>query len=78
MNKNTNNQAAFIWSLADLLRSDFKQSQYGRVIFTVYLVTPERILEDKKEAVLAELTDCKRLLPCQPICSTTQAFRPIF
>ena len=29
--------AAYIWSLADLLRGDFKQSQYGRVIlpFTI-------------------------------------------
>jgi len=32
-----NNHAAFIWSVADLLRGDYKQSQYGRVIlpFTV-------------------------------------------
>lgn len=28
----TNNLASFIWSLADLLRGDFKQSQYGRII----------------------------------------------
>ncbi|MEM7491006.1 MAG: type I restriction-modification system subunit M N-terminal domain-containing protein, partial [Pseudomonadota bacterium] len=27
-----NNLAAYIWSLADLLRGDFKQSQYGRII----------------------------------------------
>ena len=24
--------AAFIWSVADLLRGDYKQSEYGRVI----------------------------------------------
>jgi hypothetical protein len=24
--------AAYIWSLADLMRGDFKQSQYGRAI----------------------------------------------
>jgi type I restriction enzyme M protein len=32
-----NNHAAFIWSVADLLRGDYKQSEYGRVIlpFTV-------------------------------------------
>lgn len=24
--------AAFIWSVVDLLRGDFKQSQYGRII----------------------------------------------
>ena len=27
-----NNHAAFIWSVADLLRGDYKQSEYGRVI----------------------------------------------
>ena len=32
-----NNHAAFIWSVADLLRGDYKQSEYGKVIlpFTV-------------------------------------------
>jgi type I restriction enzyme M protein len=32
-----NELASFIWSVADLLRGDFKQSEYGRVIlpFTV-------------------------------------------
>ncbi len=34
---NFSSMAAFLWSVADLLRGDFKQSQYGRVIlpFTV-------------------------------------------
>lgn len=34
---NINEQANFIWSIADLLRGDFKQSEYGKVIlpFTV-------------------------------------------
>lgn len=32
MTQTTNNLAAYIWPLADLLRGDFKQSQYGRVI----------------------------------------------
>jgi type I restriction enzyme M protein len=56
MNQNTNNQAAFIWSLADLLRGDFKQSQYGRIILPFTLLRRlEGVLENKKEAVLAEL-----------------------
>ncbi len=55
MSQNTNNQAAFIWSLADLLRGDFKQSQYGRIILPFTLLRRlEGVLEDKKEAVLAE------------------------
>jgi type I restriction enzyme M protein len=48
--------AAFIWSVADLLRGDFKQSEYGRVIlpFTV-LRRLDCVLEPTKAAVLAEL-----------------------
>jgi len=36
-NNNFSQLAAFIWQVADLLRGDFKQSQYGRIIlpFTV-------------------------------------------
>ena len=32
MTQETNNLAADIWTLADLLRGDFRQSQYGRII----------------------------------------------
>ena len=52
-----NHQAlsSFIWSVADLLRGDFKQSEYGRVIlpFTV-LRRLDCVLEATKSAVLAE------------------------
>ncbi|ARK82729.1 restriction endonuclease subunit M [Burkholderia pseudomallei] len=52
-----NHQAlsSFIWSVADLLRGDYKQSEYGRVIlpFTV-LRRLDCVLEPTKEAVLAE------------------------
>jgi type I restriction enzyme M protein len=55
MSKNFSETAAFIWSVADLLRGDFKQSQYGRIIlpFTI-LRRQECVLENKKEAVLLE------------------------
>jgi len=55
MSTNFSATAAFIWSVADLLRGDFKQSQYGRIIlpFTI-LRRLECVLEDKKEAVLVE------------------------
>jgi type I restriction enzyme M protein len=48
--------ASFIWSVADLLRGDYKQSEYGRVIlpFTV-LRRLDCVLEPTKAAVLAEL-----------------------
>lgn len=47
--------ASFIWSVADLLRGDFKQAEYGRVIlpFTV-LRRLDCVLEPTKAAVLAE------------------------
>ncbi len=55
MTQSTNNLAAYIWSLADLLRGDFKQSQYGRVILPFTLLRRlEGVLEESKEAVLTE------------------------
>src|SRR3954469_6641864 len=50
------NLSSFIWSVADLLRGNFKQSEYGRVIlpFTV-LRRLDCVLEPTKAAVLAEL-----------------------
>jgi len=50
------NLSSFIWSVADLLRGDYKQSEYGRVIlpFTV-LRRLDCVLEPTKPAVLAEL-----------------------
>lgn len=49
------NLSSFIWSVADLLRGDYKQSEYGRVIlpFTV-LRRLDCVLEPTKEAVLSE------------------------
>lgn len=48
--------SSFLWSVADLLRGDYKQSEYGRVIlpFTV-LRRLDCVLEATKPAVLAEL-----------------------
>lgn len=44
--------AAFIWSVADLLRGDFKQSQYGRVILPFTLLRRlECVLEPSKQAI---------------------------
>src|SRR5690554_7530830 len=46
--------AAFIWSVADLLRGDFKQSQYGRIILPFTLLRRlECVLEPTKADVLA-------------------------
>ena len=54
------NLSSFLWSVADLLRGDYKQSEYGRVIlpFTV-LRRLDCVLEPTKAAVLAELAKRK-------------------
>ena len=49
------NHAAFIWSVADLLRGDYKQSEYGKVILPlVVLRRLDCVLEPTKARVLAE------------------------
>ena len=52
---NQTNLSSFIWSVADLLRGDYKQSDYGKVIlpFTV-LRRLDCVLEGTKDAVLKE------------------------
>ncbi|MFD2190780.1 type I restriction-modification system subunit M [Pistricoccus aurantiacus] len=54
MNTESHSQlAAFIWSVADLLRGDFKQSQYGRIILPFTLLRRlECVLEPTKAEVL--------------------------
>ena len=48
--------SSFIWAVADLLRGDYKQSDYGKVIlpFTV-LRRLDCVLAPTKDQVLAEL-----------------------
>ncbi|RQO81357.1 class I SAM-dependent DNA methyltransferase [Acidovorax sp. FJL06] len=55
---NQQSLSAFIWSVADLLRGDYKQSDYGKVIlpFTV-LRRLDCVLEPTKAAVLSELAE---------------------
>ena len=53
--ENHSQTAAFLWSIADLLRGDFKQSQYGRIILPFTLLRRmECVLEPSKEAVISE------------------------
>ncbi|NOU21565.1 MAG: SAM-dependent DNA methyltransferase [Methyloglobulus sp.] len=47
--------SAFIWSVADLLRGDYRQSEYGKIILPFTLLRRmDCILEKTKAAVLAE------------------------
>jgi type I restriction enzyme M protein len=59
---NQQSLSSFIWSVADLLRGDYKQSDYGKVIlpFTV-LRRQDCVLESTKVAVLAEHEEKQKL-----------------
>ena len=50
------NLSSFIWSVADLLRGDYRQSEYGKVILPFCVLRRlDCVLEATKPAVLAEL-----------------------
>ena len=52
-NEKIRNHAAFIWSVADLLRGDYKQSEYGKVILPLTVIRRlDCVLEPTKQAVL--------------------------
>jgi type I restriction enzyme M protein len=59
---NFNELASFLWSVADLLRGDYKQSDYGKIILPFTLLRRlDCVLEPTKFAVLAELEAKKAL-----------------
>ena len=67
MTTTSNNLAAYIWTLADLLRGDFKQSQYGRIILPFTLLRRlECVLEDTKPKVLAQAEKLKSNKKLEP------------
>jgi type I restriction enzyme M protein len=54
-NNSIRNHAAFIWSVADLLRGDYKQSEYGRVILPLTVLRRlDCVLEPTKAKVLEQ------------------------
>jgi type I restriction enzyme M protein len=63
------NHAAFIWSVADLLRGDYKQSEYGKVILPLTVLRRfDCVLEPTKEAVLAKYQEISgRIQTIEPI-----------
>ncbi|MCK4345318.1 MAG: type I restriction-modification system subunit M N-terminal domain-containing protein, partial [Bacteroidales bacterium] len=60
--KNFGETANFIWSIAELLRGDYKQSEYGRVIlpFTI-LRRLDCVLQPAKEKVLEKLAHVRKM-----------------
>ena len=54
------NHAAFIWSVADLLRGDYKQSEYGKVVLPLTVLRRlDCVLEPTKEKVLEKAKSLK-------------------
>src|SRR5690554_2611995 len=53
--ENHSQTAAFLWSIADLLRGDFRQSQYGRIILPFTLLRRmECVLAPTKDKVIKQ------------------------
>ena len=62
MSNNFSQTAALIWSVADLLRGDFKQSQYGRIVLPFTLLRRlECVLEATKPQVLEKYEAIKTI-----------------
>ncbi len=60
--KNFKETANFIWSIADLLRGDYKQSDYGKVILPlVVLRRLDCVLEGTKDKVLKKQDEVKAM-----------------
>ncbi len=57
---NFQEKVAFIWSVADLLRGDYKQSEYGKVILPLTVLRRlDSVLEPTKARVLKRNEDLK-------------------
>ncbi len=75
--KNFKETANFIWSIADLLRGNYKQSDYGKVILPlVVLRRLDCVLEKTKDKVLAKYDDLKKkkIKTIDPILNKTAGF----
>jgi len=60
MANNFKEKANFIWNIANLLRGDYKQSDYGKIILPLAVLRRlDCVLKDKKAIVLAEYEKLK-------------------
>src|SRR2546425_9027730 len=58
--ENFGEKVQFIWSVADLLRGDYKQSEYGKVILPLTVLRRlDCVLEPTKAAVLTRFEKVK-------------------
>lgn len=59
---NVNDSANFIWSIADLLRGDYKQSDYGKVILPLTVLRRlDCVLDNTKDAVIKKYEQVKTM-----------------
>lgn len=75
--KNVKESANFIWSIADLLRGDYKQSDYGKVILPLTVLRRlDCVLENSKENVLKKFEQIKttNIENVDPILNKTAGF----
>ncbi len=64
MTINFEEKANFIWSVADLLRGDYKQSDYGKIILPLTVLRRlDCVLEPTKQELLDYLPQIKNLTP---------------
>jgi type I restriction enzyme M protein len=55
-------KVSFIWANADLLRGDYKQSEYGKVILPLTVIRRiDAVLKPTKDAVLKQLEELKEM-----------------
>jgi type I restriction enzyme M protein len=66
------NHAAFIWSVADLLRGDYKRSEYGKVILPLTVIRRlDCVLEPTKEAVVKKHKElASKIANVEPVLQT--------
>ena len=74
-NETIRNHAAFIWQVADLLRGDYKQSDYGKVILPLTVIRRfDCVLEPTKAKVLQRHQQLKgKIDNLEPVLGTRQA-----
>jgi type I restriction enzyme M protein len=54
--KNFQEKVGFIWSVADLLRGDYKQSEYGKVILPLTVLRGlDRVLDPTENTLVGDL-----------------------
>jgi len=58
--ESVNNHGAFVWSIAELLRGDYKQSEYQKVVLPLVVIRRlDAVLEPTKDAVLTKYEQYK-------------------